>query len=105
MLFIGAVKVERFFQVLTQVLYGLVFVIVLIGAIRKPRKATIDIALLFGAVAFIVGLSELFVLIATPLPEAVSNLEACVLMAVPYLLLRLVADFMSVPRLIMRATE
>lgn len=98
-------RAEELFQRLTEVLYIVIFIAVLAGAIRRPTRVAIDMALFFGNVALIT-LAGIAARILDLSPSVtVSDVEAALLMALPYLLLRLVADFMDVRVWILRAAE
>ena len=89
-------------QVLAQALYVVIFVVVAVTAARHPRQATIDAAILFGAVALIVGESQLVAALKLTGNTWLSDATSSLLMALPYLLLRLVDDFTTVPRPLLR---
>ena len=89
-------------QFLTQALFVVVFVVVAVKAVRQPRRATIDTALLFGVVSLLVA--EGWVVAALhwkPNPLLTAFLSSLI-MALPYLLLRLINDFAGVPGSVMR---
>jgi PAS domain S-box-containing protein len=92
-------------QFLSQALYGLLFVVVAIQAVRRPSRVSIDIALFFGAAAVTVGFTALLAVLQVAPPVWVSDLEAVLVMTLPYLLLRLLADFSQVHWLLMRGAE
>jgi signal transduction histidine kinase len=98
-------RAEELFQRLTEVLYIVIFIAVLAGAIRRPTRVAMDMVLFFGDVALITlaGIAAR-VLDVNP-STTVSDVEASLLMALPYLLLRLVADFMPVRAWLLRAAE
>ncbi len=85
-------------QLVSQGLFLLVFVIVMIQVVRRPRRATFDTALLFGAISIIVVLSWVAEAMHTRLSTPFSITTSVALLAIPYLLLRLVDDFTVVPR-------
>ncbi len=92
-------------QGLSEALYVLIFLVVGYQAVRQRRRAVIDMALFFGASAIIVvegRLVQLLGLGADPLRNAINS---SLLMALPYLLMRLVDDFFDVPRPLMRLAE
>ena len=93
-------------QVLTQALYVIVFVVAMINAVRHRRRATFDMALLFGAIAIIIveaPLAAALHLAPNTLPRHFADaFTGSLLMALPYLLLRLVDDFATVPRALLR---
>src|SRR5207253_7778829 len=83
------------------------FIVVTAGAIRRPSRASIDIALLFGSVAAIIAISEAAskeVGLIQPGP-VVTSITSSLLLAMIYMLLRLAADFSELPRWVMPASE
>src|SRR5437879_5822174 len=96
---------DTLLQGLTQVLFVAVFLVVAVTALRYPRRATIDTALLFGVLSLLVA--EGWAVTAwgrTPSP-ALTTVASVLIMVLPYLLLRLVNDFAGMPRLVRRAAE
>jgi signal transduction histidine kinase len=94
-------RAEDLFQYLAELLYVAIFVAVLLGAIHRFTRARLDMLLFFGDAALVVVLSTLTSLLGSQVGTELQDLEALLLMALPYLLLRLVADFMAVPRWVM----
>ncbi len=92
-------------QDLSWALYVLIFVVVLVRAIRRPTPAHIDMALFFGAAALIVVGSAVPAVLGITPPVWLSDLNGTLLVSLAYLQLRLVADFGRVPRPLMRAAE
>jgi PAS domain S-box-containing protein len=92
-------------QFLSQGLYALLFVVVAVQAVRRPSRVSINIALFFGAAAVTVGLTALLAVLQVAPPVWVSDLEAVLVMSLPYLLLRLLADFSPVHWLLVRSAE
>src|SRR5437667_8988889 len=107
---------DELIQYLSWTVYVLLFVSVMIKAIRRPVRTNIDIALLFALPALLI----IFTL-ATRLgllPSAANNQSAYaannrlliaivigLLLALPYMLLRLVDDFADVPTWLVRTSE
>jgi signal transduction histidine kinase len=83
----------------------LIFISVALRAVRQPTRAHTDMALFFGALAFIILASRIAALTGTTTPPWLLALEVAFLMAVPYVLLRLVDDFTHVRSWIKRAAE
>lgn len=101
----GRVSADQLLQYVTQGLYVLVFVVVLVETIRRPWRANIDIALFFGAISLVVAqqiLDDVLTGLDNPL---LHSFMAALVMALPYLLLRLVDDFADVPGWLMRVAE
>lgn len=88
-------SVHSLILVLTQALFVLVFLVVAVQAVRQPRRATIDTALLFGVAALLVveGWISPLLHLTGPL---LSALSIALIMALPFLLVRLADDFASV---------
>lgn len=84
-------------ELASQVVFVLVFVLTLIHALRDREASRVDTALFFGALAFAILQGRLAALIG-PLPPIVSALSTMAVMAMPFLLLRLLDDFAGVPR-------
>ena len=96
---------EQFVQYLAWVIYLLVFLVAAARAIRHPRRADVDIALLFSAPTLIIGIGLLAafgVIHAGPIPNAINT---GLLLGMVYLLLRLSSDFAAVPAVALRAAE
>jgi len=88
-------------RLVTNVLFVLVFIGVARTAIHQRTRVSLDTSLLFGAIAVVVAQSQLSsaVGLRSPILSAISLL---LLLALPYLQLRLVDDFAGVPPLVMR---
>ncbi|HEY8597663.1 MAG TPA: ATP-binding protein [Thermomicrobiales bacterium] len=95
----------EFIQWLTQALYVLISIVVTITAVRHPTRVRMDIALFFGVVTVIIAQGWVFRALGIPVGRVISVLIIALLMLLPYLLLRLVNDFTSVPTRILRAAE
>src|ERR671934_443708 len=92
-------------QGLSEALYVLIFVLALWRYLRNPTPAHLDVTLFFGILAvFVVEARIVAFLGVTPPLQLTDFLVICVL-ALPYILLRLVDDFTNVPPLLKRATE
>ena len=83
----------------------LIFISVALRAVRQPTRAHTDMTLFFGALAFVILASRVSALSGTTPPPWLTVLEVSLLMAVPYILLRLVDDFTRVRSAIKRAAE
>src|SRR5437588_666582 len=94
-----------FLQYLAQALYAVVFLVVVVRAARQPLRANVDMALFFGATAVAIAASALLQLLDTDVRPLASGVLGICIMALPYLLLRLVRDFSEVPTLVVRAVE
>jgi signal transduction histidine kinase len=99
-------RADQLVQDLSWTLFVLIFVLVAIRAARRPTRAHVDMTLFFGALTAIIGLSVVTAALAPAAPPRwVSILTGAAVMALPYLLLRLVADFSVLPVWLLRATE
>ena len=83
----------------------LIFISVALRALRQPTRAHTDMALFFGALAFIILASRIATFSGTTAPPWLIAIEVGVLMAMPYVLLRLVDDFTRVRSLVKRIAE
>ena len=92
-------------SLLTQAIFVLIFVLVVRGLVRRPSRTTVDIALFFGAIAIAIVESRVATTFRLPQVEIVSDIVALLIIAMPYLLLRLVDDFSDVPALVNRLAE
>src|SRR5215211_3046581 len=90
-------------QYLTQAIFVAIFVVVGARAIRRPRPADVDIALLFGVLSLIIALQWLDTALGIPPGRYEATVAGSLLMALPYLMLRLLSDFATVPTWLMRA--
>ena len=88
----------------TQVIYVLIFVSVALRTFRQPTRAHGDMTLFFAAIAFIIVAARVAALISAT-PGWLTAIEIAVLMALPYILLRLVDDFTNVRSVIKRVAE
>src|SRR5438105_2982688 len=86
-------------RVLTDVLFLIVFAAVLRTALVVRTRVSVNTALLFGAIAFVIAQSQVAGLLG-PSAAALGALSGFALLALPYLQLRLVDDFAGVPRAI-----
>ncbi|MDQ5825094.1 MAG: ATP-binding protein [Chloroflexota bacterium] len=101
--------VEQFSQYVAWFTYILIFARTATRAVRRPLRANIDIALLFTATTGIIALSVVGRLRLLPTtgwwPTVSLIITLTLLLALPYLLLRLVDDFSNVPTWLMRGAE
>ncbi len=88
----------------TQLIYVVIFISVAVRTFRQPTRAHADMTLFFGAVAFIIVAARLAAIVG-PTPPWLVTVEIAVLMALPYVLLRLVDDFTNVRTIVKRAAE
>src|SRR5581483_6754648 len=96
---------DSLIQLLTQALFVLVFIVSAARLIRRPRRVDGDIALFFGAAAVLIAEQELTAVLHVVPGALVNAASSSLIMALPYLLLRLVDDFFDVPTLLLRGAE
>src|SRR5437762_5858949 len=89
-------------RLVTNALFLVVFVGALRTALRERSRASIDASILFGALAFVIAQSQIATLLGTQLPAALGIVSALLLLALPYLQLRLVDDFAGVRPIVLR---
>ena len=90
---------------LTDAPFVLVFLAVLFRAYRRPTRPTIDMVLFFGAIALDIVLQVAARVAGPHTPRLLGAAISAVLMALPYLLLRLAGDFSRVPNWLARIAE
>jgi signal transduction histidine kinase len=93
-------RAQDLFQVLAELLYVAIFAAVALRTLRRFTRVGLDMVLFFGDTTVIVLLATVVNVLMSG-GSLVQDLESALLMALPYLLLRLVADFMPVPRWLM----
>ena len=89
-------------RLVTNALFLVVFVGALRTALRERSRTSVDASILFGALAFVIAQSQIAALLGTQLPAALGLISAVLLLALPYLQLRLVDDFAGVRPLLLR---
>src|SRR6266545_7498313 len=92
-------------QWLTRALFVLIFVVTGARALRRPLQANVDIALFFGALSFVIAETWVASAIDATPGRALNTLNGVLIMALPYLLLRLVDDFGDVPPWLLHGAE
>ncbi|MFN2484069.1 MAG: ATP-binding protein [Candidatus Limnocylindria bacterium] len=85
-------------SLVTEGVFVLVFVVVSLQALRRPTRATIDAALLFGSVAGFFLLGTVTDALGIGDAQPFMTISIALIYALPYLLLRLVDDFSDPPR-------
>lgn len=95
---------QQLIQYLTWACYLVIFVNVTVHAVRRPLRANIDIALFFTVFALIILIRTEEQVAGGDRDRVVTLLLAALVLALPYLLLRLVDDFAFVPVWIKRTT-
>lgn len=92
-------------SLVTQIIFVLIFISVALRTARHPTRAHTDITLFFGALTFVILASRIATLTGTTPPPWLTAVLVSVLMAMPYILLRLVDDFTLVRTPIKRVAE
>ncbi len=92
-------------SLLTQAIYVLIFLLVGWTAVRRRTRTSIDIALFFGAIATAIIESRVVSTLGLQQLDLISDIVAILVVAMPYLLLRLVDDFSDVPSVVKRLAE
>jgi signal transduction histidine kinase len=93
---------ETFLGSLTQILYVISFGVTVQEAIRRPRRVTIDAALLFGDFALLATASLIVTAFHLHPSDAFNTVQAVLILGLPYLLLRLVDDVAGASRWLLR---
>jgi len=93
---------EQLIRLVTDALFVAIFVGVAVPAVRHRRRGDVDTALLFGALAVAVVEGALVSALEIDPPAALTFMVTGLIMAVPYLLLRLADDFTGVRAILMR---
>ncbi|OGO68511.1 MAG: hypothetical protein A3H36_06400 [Chloroflexi bacterium RIFCSPLOWO2_02_FULL_71_16] len=88
---------------LTNAVFVLVFAGTTVQALRNRTRPAIDAALFFGALALVVVASAVATALDVTLTEAVQDVQVVIVLALPYLLLRLLDDLAAVPSRVMVA--
>ena len=92
-------------QFITQALFVLIFFAVLHQAVRQPLRANVDIALLFGVLSLVIAEGWVQRALDIESNRLLTAITGSLIMALPYLLLRLVDDFADVPPWLMHGAE
>jgi signal transduction histidine kinase len=89
-------------QLLTNAAFLLVFLVVVVRAIRRPSRESIDIALFFGAPAISITQSWVVAALGIQSPT-LSLISGALVLAMPLLTLRAIQGFTDLPRVIVPA--
>ena len=92
-------------SLLTQAIYVLIFLLVGWGVVRRRTRTSVDIALFFGAIAIAIVESRVVTTFGLHQVDLINDVVAMLVIAMPYLLLRLVDDFTDVPVVVTRLAE
>ena len=90
---------------LTQAIFVLIFLLVFVRTVRHTTPAHIDMSIFFGILAFVVAESRIAVFLGVRQPVWFVDVLVALIVALPYVLLRLVDDFTRVPVMLKRGAE
>lgn len=93
------VTAVQLLMLLTSASFLLVLVAVLLRAVRRPSRESIDVALFFGAPAIAIGLTSVTQWLGVRTPT-VSLIAGALILAMPLLTLRAIQGFTDMPRLV-----
>src|SRR5258706_317065 len=96
-----AMTAAELVRYLTNALFLLVFISVARSALRERNRASFDTTLLFGAIALVIAQSQISSVLGVR-SGILTVLSLMLLLALPYLQLRLVEDFAGVRPIVMR---
>src|SRR3954470_1956936 len=85
----ASVSADDFIQLVTQALYVVLFVVVAVRAAHRPLRANVDVALLFGVCALVIAIGWITTALNVRPPPPLAAFSGTLLLALPYLLLRL----------------
>jgi signal transduction histidine kinase len=88
----------EFVQLLSEVVFALLFAATVWQAIRRPTRASIETAALFGAVSALFVIGPILALVGLADTTAAVVVAIALLLSIPYLLARLTARFSDPPR-------
>ncbi len=95
---------NQLIQILTSATFLLVFIAVLVRAIRHPSRESIDIALFFSAPAFSIAQAPIAQALGVQSPT-LSLVSGALILAMPLLTLRAVRGFTDLPPLVVPAAQ
>jgi signal transduction histidine kinase len=98
-----SITAEAFVRYLSWGIFALIFLVTSLHALRRPSRATVDPALLFGASALVIIISVSQDLGLLPRSPLLSALSATALLSLPYLLFRLIDNVVGVSPALHRA--
>ncbi len=90
---------------LSQTTYVVIFALLAIQYVRQPTAAHLDMTLFFAILAFVVAYSRVAGLLGFTAPVWFGDALIVSIIALPYVLLRLVDDFTRVPVIVKRGAE
>ncbi len=92
-------------RLLTHAILVIAFILVLARTIRHPTPAHADMSIFFGVIAVIITETRVVEHLGATPPAWAADTVLVLVVALPYVLLRLLDDFTHVPTLIKRAAE
>jgi signal transduction histidine kinase len=92
-------------QILAQLTWVAIGTIEVVRAIRRPSRSNIDIAFFFGVLALVTVEGRVVALLDVPYEDVVRTASIALVMALPYLMLRITRDFAGVRPAIRHAAE
>jgi signal transduction histidine kinase len=102
---VAIVTADQLLTYLSWAIFVGIFGVVLVQAVRRPSRAHIDIALVFGAVVLVIVISIASLLsLVSPLGIA-AYIASSLLLALPYLLIRLIDDITVISIRLRRSIE
>ena len=96
---------DQLITYLSWLVFLIIFALVAVQAIRRPSRANLDIALLFGTTTLVILIAVASLAGALPPSDIWAFLAGSAILVLPYLLLRLVDDIALVPLRLRRAAE
>jgi signal transduction histidine kinase len=90
---------------LTQAIFVLIFLLVFVRALRHTTPAHIDMSIFFGILAFVVAESRIAGFLGVTQPVWFVDFLVALIVALPYVLLRLVDDFTRLNVIVKRGAE
>lgn len=97
-----SITAADFLRYVTWTIFVLIGFWVIVRAVRQPTPVNIDAGLLFGGLAFVIVLSALVRLGRLQANPTISSLTSTAVIAMPFLLVRLMDDVIGVPRRLLR---
>jgi hypothetical protein len=97
----GAMTAAELVRYLTNAFFLVVFISVARSALRERDRASFNTTLLFGAIALVIAQSQISTVLGVR-SGVLSTVSLLLLLALPYLQLRLVEDFAGVRPVVMR---
>ncbi len=92
-----------FFQTITEALFIVTFLATVYRALRRPRRWTVDAALFFAGPAFLIAVKWMALVLRLTPPDWLGSMSALLIMALPYLLIRLLGDFLQLSAMVTTA--